>query len=84
MEQSGGSITVVTARHPGEGADTRYVIGVHTAGVRAGELIAEAEQIIGNHVPLADAARLIHPHPTLSESLGEALLKADGKPLHVR
>ena len=84
MEQSGGSITVVTALHPGEGGDTRYVIGVHIAGVRAGELIAEAEQIIGNHIPLADAARLIHPHPTLSESLGETLLKADGRPLHVR
>lgn len=84
MEQSGGSITVVTARHPGKGGDTRYVIGIHIAGVRAGELIAEAEQIIGNHIPLADAARLIHPHPTLSESLGEALLKADGRPLHVR
>ena len=45
---------------------------------------AEAEQLVGNHVPLADAARLVHPHPTFSETLGEALLKADGRPLHTR
>ena len=57
---------------------------VYSTTEAASELIAEAEQIIGNHIPLADAARLIHPHPTLSESLGEALLKADGRPLHVR
>ena len=48
------------------------------------DIIAEAEQLVGNHVPLADAARLVHPHPTFSETLGEALLKADGRPLHTR
>lgn len=50
----------------------------------ASDLIAEAEQLVGNRVPLAAAARLIHPHPTFSESFGEALLKADGRPLHTR
>lgn len=50
----------------------------------ASDIIAEAEQLVGNHVPLADAARLVHPHPTFSETLGEALLKADGRPLHTR
>ena len=50
----------------------------------ASDIIAEAEQLVGNRVPLADAARLVHPHPTFSETLGEALLKADGRPLHTR
>jgi len=27
-------------------------------------------------------ARIIHPHPTLSEGIGEALLALAGKPLH--
>ena len=54
------------------------------AGPEATELIAEAEQLVGNHVPLSEAARLIHPHPTFSEAFGEALLKADGRPLHTR
>ena len=56
----------------------------HMAGPEATELIAEAEQLVGNHVPLSEAARLIHPHPTFSEAFGEALLKADGRPLHTR
>jgi dihydrolipoamide dehydrogenase len=29
-----------------------------------------------------DVARLIHPHPTLSEAIGEAHLALAGKPLH--
>ena len=31
---------------------------------------------------VADVAALIHPHPTLSEGLGEAMLALAGKPLH--
>ena len=60
------------------------VLGVHMVCPTATELIAEAAQLVGNHVPLSEAARLIHPHPTFSETLGEALLKADGRPLHTR
>lgn len=84
MEQSSGSITLVTARRVSDPEQTTILIGAHIAGPRASELIAEAEQIIGNRIPLSQAASLIHPHPTLSEALGEALLKADGRPLHVR
>ena len=64
--------------------DTPRVLGVHMISQMASDIIAEAEQLVGNHVPLADAARLVHPHPTFSETLGEALLKADGRPLHTR
>lgn len=64
--------------------DARVVLGVHIVAPNAGDLIAEAEQLIGNRVPLSQAARLIHPHPTFSETIGEALLKADGRPLHTR
>lgn len=59
--------------------DMQVVLGVHIVSPIASDLIAEAEQLVGNRVPLADAARLIHPHPTFSETLGEALLKADGR-----
>ena len=62
--------------------DVPLVLGVHIVSPLASDLIAEAEQLVGNRVPLAAAARLIHPHPTFSESFGEALLKADGRPLH--
>ena len=83
MSGSAGAMTVVS----GEDTDnpgTRVLLGVHMAGPEATELIAEAEQLVGNHVPLSEAARLIHPHPTFSEAFGEALLKADGRPLHTR
>ncbi len=83
MSGEGGSMTVVSgafANNP----DMQVVLGVHIVSPIASDLIAEAEQLVGNRVLLADAARLIHPHPTFSETLGEALLKADGRPLHTR
>ena len=83
MSGTAGSLTIVSgcdATNP----DTPRVLGVHMVSQMASDIIAEAEQLVGNHVPLADAARLVHPHPTFSETLGEALLKADGRPLHTR
>ncbi|KAB7788662.1 dihydrolipoyl dehydrogenase family protein [Bifidobacterium cebidarum] len=83
MRGAAGSLTVVSGCDQSE-PDTPRVLGVHMVSPLASDIIAEAEQLVGNHVPLADAARLIHPHPTFSETLGEALLKADGRPLHTR
>ena len=83
MSATAGAMTVVSgerADHPG----APVVLGVHMVCPQATELIGEAEELVGNHLPLAEAARLIHPHPTFSEALGEALLKADGRPLHTR
>ncbi|MCM3885840.1 dihydrolipoyl dehydrogenase [Frankia sp. R82] len=59
------------------------VVGVHMVGDRVGELIAEAELITNWEAEPAEVAQLIHPHPTLSEALGEAHLALAGKPLHV-
>lgn len=81
MSGESGSVTVVsgiTADRP----DTPVVLGVQMAGPGVSELTAEAQQLVGNRIPLHEAARLVHPHPTLSETLGEALLSADGRPLH--
>ncbi|HEY5334964.1 MAG TPA: dihydrolipoyl dehydrogenase [Mycobacteriales bacterium] len=58
------------------------VLGVHIVGKHAGELIAEAQLITNWEAYADDVAQLIHPHPTLSESLGEAHLALAGKPLH--
>ncbi len=59
------------------------VLGVHMIGPGVSELISEAMLLTGWEAEAADVARLIHPHPTLSEALGEAALKAAGKPLHL-
>ncbi|WP_018143042.1 dihydrolipoyl dehydrogenase family protein [Alloscardovia criceti] len=67
-----------------EGEAKRLVIGVHMAGPQASEIAGAAREIIQNRIPLSDAAQALFAHPTLSETLGESLLKADGRPLNVR
>jgi dihydrolipoamide dehydrogenase len=59
------------------------VLGIHIVGDRVGELIAEAQLIYNWEALPAEVARLIHPHPTQSEAVGEAHLLLAGKPLHV-
>ena len=83
MSGSGGSLSIVSGAYA-DNPEVPLVLGAHIVSPIASDLIAEAEQLVGNHVPLHDAARLIHPHPTFSETFGEALLKADGRPLHTR
>jgi dihydrolipoamide dehydrogenase len=58
------------------------VLGVHMVGAHVTELVAEATLIYNWEAWPADVARLIHPHPTLSEGIGEAFLSLAGKPLH--
>ena len=58
------------------------VIGVHMVGERVGELIAEAQLITNWEALPGEVAQLIHPHPTMSEAVGEAHLALAGKPLH--
>ncbi len=58
------------------------VLGVHMVGERVGELIAEAQLITNWEALPAEVAALIHPHPTMSEAVGEAHLALAGKPLH--
>ncbi|WP_018635806.1 dihydrolipoyl dehydrogenase [Parafrankia elaeagni] len=74
--RSTGAVTVVAAK---DGP----VLGVHMVGDRVGELIAEAQLITNWEAYPSDVAQLLHPHPTLSEALGEAHLALAGKPLHV-
>jgi dihydrolipoamide dehydrogenase len=74
--RTAGAVTVVRAV---DGP----VLGVHLVGSRVGELIAEAQLIYHWEALPEDVAALIHPHPTLSEALGEAHLALAGKPLHV-
>ncbi|MDP9328199.1 MAG: dihydrolipoyl dehydrogenase [Actinomycetota bacterium] len=58
------------------------VLGVHMIGPHVTDLIAEAMLITNWEAVPAEVAALIHPHPTLSEGLGEAHLALAGRPLH--
>ena len=70
-----GQVKVVASRNG-------PVIGVHMVGERVGELIAEAQLITNWEALPGEVAQLIHPHPTMSEAVGEAHLALAGKPLH--
>lgn len=58
------------------------VLGVHMIGPRVGELIGEAQLIVNWDAYPEDVAPFIHAHPSQNESIGEAMLKLAGKPLH--
>jgi dihydrolipoamide dehydrogenase len=58
------------------------VVGAHLVGDRVGELITEAQLVVGWEAHPEDVAGLVHAHPTQSEALGEAFLALAGKPLH--
>jgi dihydrolipoamide dehydrogenase len=73
--QTAGAVKVVAAK---DGP----VLGVHMVGSRVGDLIAEAQLITNWEALPIEVAQLIHPHPTLSEAVGEAHLALAGKPLH--
>jgi dihydrolipoamide dehydrogenase len=59
------------------------VVGIHIVGSRVGELIAEAQLIYNWEALPSEVAQLLHPHPTQTEAIGEALMALAGKPLHV-
>jgi dihydrolipoamide dehydrogenase len=65
-----------------DGASGR-LLGVHAAGERSGEYIAEAAHAIEMGSTVRDLALTIHPHPTFSEALQEAALFWLGEPMHV-
>jgi dihydrolipoamide dehydrogenase len=57
---------------------THRVIGGGIVGVHAGDLIAEVGLAIEMGCEVADIGHTIHPHPTLSESVGMAAEVFDG------
>jgi dihydrolipoamide dehydrogenase len=58
------------------------VVGVHMVGSRVGELISEAQLVVGWTAHPEDVAPFVHAHPTQGEALGEAHLALAGKALH--
>ena len=63
-------------------ADGGPVLGVHMIGPHVTDLISEAMLITNWEAVPDEVAALMHPHPSLSEAVGEAHLALAGKPLH--
>ncbi|AEG31473.1 dihydrolipoyl dehydrogenase [Thiomicrospira cyclica] len=59
-------------------AKTHRLLGAGIVGTNAGELIAEAMLAIEMGADMQDIGLTIHPHPTLSETLGFAAEMAEG------
>jgi dihydrolipoamide dehydrogenase len=72
----GGFVKVVA--EAGDGP----VRGVHMIGPHVTDLIAEGMLITSWEASVSDVASMHHPHPSLSEGVGEAFLALAGKPLH--
>ena len=51
--------------------DSQRLIGIGLTGLHAGEMIAEGVLALEMGATAHDLARTIHPHPTLSETIGE-------------
>jgi dihydrolipoamide dehydrogenase len=59
------------------------VLGTHIVGVQATELIAEPALAQLFQGDAWEIGRNVHPHPTLSEAIGEAALAVDGVALNI-
>ena len=73
--QTGGVVKIIAEK---DGP----IIGATIAGPGAGEMIHELMYAVAWEALPAEAAALIHAHPTVSEAIGETLLAAGGKTLH--
>jgi len=58
------------------------LLGVHLAGPWASELLVENYLALNWQATPADVGRFIHPHPSLSEAIGETMLALTGRSLH--
>jgi len=59
------------------------VIGAHILAPGASDMIPVLTMAVSKGLELADVASLIYIHPSLSETVGEAALKAKGEALHI-
>ena len=64
-------------------ARTGQLLGAHLVGMQATELIGEPALARLFQGDPWEVARNIHPHPTLSEAIGEAALAVDGVALNI-
>ena len=59
------------------------ILGAHIIGPDATNLISEYSVAMRSELTADEVIETIHPHPTLSEGLREAMLAVEGRPIHV-
>lgn len=75
--ESEGAVKIITA-----GKDDK-VVGVHILGPHASDLIQEGTAAVAKGFTARDMAEMIHPHPTLCESVWEAAMGISKAALHL-
>ncbi|MDR0763409.1 MAG: dihydrolipoyl dehydrogenase [Bacteroidales bacterium] len=63
--------------------DTDLMLGCHLVGDHVTEMISEAVLARQNKIKADDIIRAVHPHPTMSEALMEAVSVAYGEAVHL-
>ena len=63
--------------------ETDRVIGAHVVAPGASDMIPVLTMAVARGLSLKDLDSIIYVHPTLSEAIGEAALKAAGMALHI-
>jgi dihydrolipoamide dehydrogenase len=58
------------------------ILGVHVVGPWASELLAEGYLAVNWQATPEDVGHFIHPHPSLTEAIGETMLTFTGRSLH--
>jgi dihydrolipoamide dehydrogenase len=76
MQQTAGFVKVIADEAHDE------ILGVHVIGPVGGELIAEAVVAMEFSASAEDLQRIVHAHPTLTETLHEAALSVDKRAIH--
>jgi len=59
------------------------ILGAHIIGPDATNLISEYSVAMRGELTVDEISETIHPHPTLSEGLREAVLAVEGHPIHI-
>jgi predicted Zn-ribbon and HTH transcriptional regulator len=63
-------------------SDTLKLLGVHILGAHASDLIAEGALALSMEATAREIVNAIHAHPTLAETIAEAVEGITGKPIH--
>jgi len=76
MGEPDGFVKVLAAK------EDQRILGAHIMGPHASDLIHELTLAIAHNMSLKDVANTIHAHPTLAESVLEAVLGATDEAIH--
>jgi dihydrolipoamide dehydrogenase len=73
MDAADGLVKILADR------ETDEILGVHILAPSASEMIAEAVVAMEFSASAEDLARIVHPHPSISEAVHQAALDVDDR-----